>query len=169
MEATFLPIVKPELKQEFLKVWDKWFVLEDTVRDEKTPGKLKGKKYLKNMTEFIPTAIFVIVEWETTDGCIVALCNKMYKCHDRTTKTDKRSTKGIPHSIKIEMEQFKACLLQTNYKPHFVELNSLRLDANKQMCRTSTYKKGLSDIFIKLHVSSDKISCSPLSINDKYL
>jgi len=38
MEATFLPIVKPELKTEFLECWDKWFVLEDTVRDEKTPG-----------------------------------------------------------------------------------------------------------------------------------
>ena len=43
LSATFLPLVKPELMQEFLATWDKWFVLEDTVRNEKTPGLMKSK------------------------------------------------------------------------------------------------------------------------------
>lgn len=42
MKATFIPILRPELKTEFLSIWQDWFVLEDTIRDEKTPGKLKG-------------------------------------------------------------------------------------------------------------------------------
>ena len=43
MRATFIPIVRAEKLDEFLSKWQTWFVLEDTVRDEKTPGKLKGK------------------------------------------------------------------------------------------------------------------------------
>ena len=43
MEATILPLVKPHLLEEFKQNWHKWFVLEDTVLDEKTPGKMKSK------------------------------------------------------------------------------------------------------------------------------
>ena len=43
MLSVLLPVVKPELKTEFLKVWKKWFVTEDTVEDEKCPGKLKSE------------------------------------------------------------------------------------------------------------------------------
>ena len=37
------PIVKPELLDEFKSVWTKWFVTEDTIEDEKFPGKMKSK------------------------------------------------------------------------------------------------------------------------------
>ena len=50
-------------------------MLEETVRDEKTSGKLKS-------------------EWETDNGSIVALCNKMYMCMDYSSSSTKRSTKG---------------------------------------------------------------------------
>ena len=43
MASVLLPIIKPELVDEFIMVWDLWFVLEDTVEDEKCPGKLKSK------------------------------------------------------------------------------------------------------------------------------
>ena len=43
MASIILPVVKPELLDEFLMVWDIYFVLEDTVEDEKWPGKLKSK------------------------------------------------------------------------------------------------------------------------------
>ena len=43
VEATFLPIVRPEKLESFLADWAKWFVLEDTNEDSKTPGKLKSK------------------------------------------------------------------------------------------------------------------------------
>jgi hypothetical protein len=43
--STFLPICKPELRKEFLEDWGKWFVLEDTIRNEKTPGFMKSNHY----------------------------------------------------------------------------------------------------------------------------
>ena len=43
MLSVLLPIIKPDLKEEFLSIWEKWFVTEDTVEDEKHPGKLKSK------------------------------------------------------------------------------------------------------------------------------
>ena len=45
MSATLFPLVKPELKEEFLQIWTKWFVTEDTIEDEKFPGKMKSKNY----------------------------------------------------------------------------------------------------------------------------
>ena len=43
MASVLIPIIKPELLDEFIMIWDLWFVLEDTVEDEKFPGKLKSK------------------------------------------------------------------------------------------------------------------------------
>ena len=42
MLSVLLPIIKPKLRNEFFRIWDKWFVLEDSVEDEKCPGKLKS-------------------------------------------------------------------------------------------------------------------------------
>ena len=44
MLSILLPVIKPELKTEFLLIWEKWFVTENTVEDEKCPGKLKSKE-----------------------------------------------------------------------------------------------------------------------------
>ena len=43
MASVLLPVIKPELVDEFLMIWDLWFVLENSVEDEKFPGKLKSK------------------------------------------------------------------------------------------------------------------------------
>ena len=43
MASVLLPVIKQELVDEFIMIWDLWFVLEDTVQDEKFPGKLKSK------------------------------------------------------------------------------------------------------------------------------
>ena len=53
MLSVLLPVIKPNLKNEFLSIWDKWFVTEDTVEDEKYPGKLKSKIYIKIWTEYL--------------------------------------------------------------------------------------------------------------------
>lgn len=42
LRATFINIIKPELKDEFFSMWTNWFVTEDTAEDEKFPGKLKS-------------------------------------------------------------------------------------------------------------------------------
>ena len=41
LRAVFDPIVKPEMRNHWEANWKKWFVTEDTVEDEKFPGKLK--------------------------------------------------------------------------------------------------------------------------------
>ena len=43
LRAVFDPIVKPEMRESWETNWKKWFVTEDTVEDEKFPGKLKRK------------------------------------------------------------------------------------------------------------------------------
>ena len=46
LRAVFDPIVKPEMRNHWEANWKKWFVTEDTVEDEKFPGKLKCKAIL---------------------------------------------------------------------------------------------------------------------------
>ena len=41
--SVLLPVVKPELTEEFYPAFEKWFVTKDEVEDEKCPGKLKSK------------------------------------------------------------------------------------------------------------------------------
>ena len=43
LSAVFLPIVRPGMKDQFLAIWKNWFVTDDTILDEKTPGKMKSK------------------------------------------------------------------------------------------------------------------------------
>ena len=43
LRAVFDPIVRPEMRNNWEAEWKKWFVTEDTVEDEKYPGKLKCK------------------------------------------------------------------------------------------------------------------------------
>ena len=45
MLSIFLPVIKPGMENEFLSIWKKWFVTEDTVDDEKFPGKLKSRVF----------------------------------------------------------------------------------------------------------------------------
>ena len=75
MASVLFPVVKPELLEEFLFVWDLYFVLEDTVEDEKWPGKLKSMKF----SFFVSFNLIFIAEWETRDGTFVALGSKMYQ------------------------------------------------------------------------------------------
>ena len=81
----------------------------------------------------------------------------------------KRSTKGIPHSKNYEMESFISTLLNPTQKKDFVHFESLRLNKEKQMSRKQITKIGLSDIFIKMQVSDDIITCSPLKLNGQFL
>ena len=43
MLSIFLPVIKSGMEKEFLSIWKRWFVTEDTVDDEKFPGKLKSR------------------------------------------------------------------------------------------------------------------------------
>ena len=93
----------------------------------------------------------------------------MFSGYDDESETFKRSTKGIPHGVKYQMEQFIQVLFNENISQDRIEINSLRLNRDKQMSRMKIYKVGLSDIFIKMQVADDKISCSPLKKDNKYI
>ena len=67
------------------------------------------------------------------------------------------------------MEKFLQTLLNPTENRDVVEFQSLRQNRNKQMARVSVTKKGLSDIFVKMQVSDDKISCTPLTVNGEFL
>ena len=112
---------------------------------------------------------FILVEWSTTNGELVALAAKSYMGFDYDAGVSKRGTKGIPHSIKMEMQYFRQVLYQTNEDHHIVSINSLRLNRDRVMCRTNCVKQGLSDIFIKLAVDTDKITCLPLKLNHELI
>ena len=43
LRAVFDPIVRPEMLDSWNAKWKKYFVTEDTIKDEKFPGKLKCK------------------------------------------------------------------------------------------------------------------------------
>ena len=67
------------------------------------------------------------------------------------------------------METFLSVLLEENFPVQQVEINSLRLNKNKEMSRTRSLKNSLSDVFLKMRVNSDAISCEPLIKDGKIL
>ena len=52
LRAVFDPIVRPEMRDQWEANWKRWFVTEDTVEDEKFPGKLKCKLSLNLINIF---------------------------------------------------------------------------------------------------------------------
>ena len=42
MRCTFLPLVKPDMLNEFMQEWGKWLVLKDEIDQTKQPGLLKS-------------------------------------------------------------------------------------------------------------------------------
>ena len=159
-----LPVVKSEKRDDFLQIWEKWFVTENSVEDEKFPGKLKSM-----IICLIGFNIIFTAEWETRGGTFVALGNKMYQGFDPTSGTIKKSTKGIPHSNQYSMDTWLGVLLDESFPRQSVTINSLRLNQKKEMSRMILQRSSLSDIFLKMNVEPDKITCTPLMKNKKIL
>ena len=150
MRSVFLPIVKPQLLEEFKDVWSSTFVLSEDVRDQKEPGKLK-------------------IEFFTRNGEMFALAPKSYYAYCRDKDTKKEGKKGIPKWFDLKKQDFEDTLYEEKSIEHSVEVRSLRLNKQKQMTRTTTVKTGLSGIHVKLSVLPDKISCQPLQVNGEFV
>ena len=67
------------------------------------------------------------------------------------------------------MDTFLSVLLDPTFPIQQVEINSLRLNKNKEMSRMKTLKNSLSDIFLKMRVHSDAVTCEPLVKDGKIM
>ena len=99
LRAVFDPIVRPEMRDNWEANWKKWFVTEDTVEDEKYPGKLKCKYMLGIKTKI---KLNNSGEFAFERGMFVALCPKTYCAYDadyeeKQSEAYKLGRKGIPH------------------------------------------------------------------------
>lgn len=91
---------------------------------------------------------------------------KCYIAFNEEDETIKLGSKGVPHSIKLELANFRDKLYGDVSKE--VELQSLRL-VNNKMTRIKQRKNALNDFFTKYHLMHDRITCKPLQINGEYL
>ena len=66
------------------------------------------------------------------------------------------------------MDEYRDKLFNPS-KPHTVPMQTLRLNKEKKMARFKYNKRGLSDLFYKMSVADDKITCTPLKLNNVYL
>jgi hypothetical protein len=150
MEKVFWPIVKPEKLDEFKIKWSEWLVLTDTVEDEKTPGKLK-------------------TEFSTGNGQMICLAPKSYYIYCRKKNISKDGRKGIPNWVDLPLNDFLNVLYSEDCSTTMTEVRSLRVNRDKKMTRTTTFKRGLSGIHVKMRVKNDRVSCEPLKIDGKYI
>ena len=150
MEKVFLPIVKPELLEEFKTVWGDWLVLSNRIQDEKRPGLLK-------------------VEFSTRNGEMVCLSPKSYYALCRDTNTTKDGRKGIPQWFDLKLDNFLNVLYRRSTERTTAQVRSLRLDKDKKMARTTMNKSGLTGIHVKLSVQSDGVTCEPLKHENVYI
>ena len=100
-----------------------------------------------------------------SNGELIALSPKCYYSRSDDGRV-KQGTKGVPHNIDVQLENFRDCLYHG--KPFEVDLQTLT-KKNNQMSRVKTTKKGLSRIFVKFPVENDAITCTALQKDNIYL
>ena len=110
--------------------------------------------------------IIFLVEFSLEKGHFIALSPKCYMAHDTSTNTKKLGTKGVPHSSNLQIQQFLDKLY--DHKSTYVPVRGFRTK-NELFVRMTQQKAALSDLYAKLRVADDKISCSPLIENNEYM
>jgi len=89
----------------------------------------------------------------------------MYYGFDYDSNEAKRSTKGVSHDQEVKLEEFIACLQNQIVGSNRFTMRNLRTFNDFTVKRISTEKVILSDLFIKLRVLADRITCEPLTLN----
>lgn len=164
MAAVLYPLVRPEMMSSFESEWESWFVLSNTTYEKRYPGKLKCKfKYNIKYTKYI------LAEFSFQKGEYIALTCKSYLADNHETGQGKRSSKGIPHRVNLKMDEYRTALYSGGQSRHMVELRTLRLSRQNKMARYTIIKKGISDLFYKMRVADDHITCAPLKYKNQYL
>ena len=91
MRSIFEPILKPDMRMNFFKKWDQWFVLTDLVKDLRQPGLLKSKNsYYIFLYDFD-----ISDEFEFSRGQFIALGCKSYFAYNADSKKNKRGSKVV--------------------------------------------------------------------------
>ena len=137
----FEKLIKPELKEEFLRERNKWFPLHNDKADQRTPGLFK--------TEFEGDAI--IVE-----------CSKMYCA--RGYKKDKYSCKGMQHKnnkLNTNFLVYRDVLFWGTQNS--CKNTGFRI-INNEMVTYETCKNGLTSVYDKGYVMDDGFHIRPLDI-----
>ena len=93
----------------------------------------------------------------------------MYYGYDEEKKQSKRSTKGVPHDHELKLQEFLDCLNETVTTSNTCKVRMLRSTNDNIVKRISIEKKVLSNIFVKLRVMSDGVTCKPLTLDGKIL
>jgi hypothetical protein len=147
LTGKFEDLVKPELKEEFLRDRNNWFPRNDTPEnfafDKRTPGLFKP-------------------EFEGIG--IVALCSKMYYVKGFVDGKDKFSAKGVQkanNQLILNFESYKNVLFLGK---HNSCCNKGFRFIDKGIVTYETNKKGLSPVYDKRVVMDDGIHCRPLDI-----
>ena len=141
----FEKLIKPELRDKFMKDRNNWFLRNDTKEnfafDKRTPGLFKP-------------------EFEGTG--IVALCPKMY--YVKGDNKDKYSCKGIQARSNPMITSFEAYKNVLDSGKHNVCHNRGLRFINNSIVTYETTKKGLSPVDIKRWYFNDGIHTRPLDI-----
>lgn len=74
---------------------------------------------------------------------------------------------GIPRAIQLNEAAFRSTLFDGT--PFDVPVNSFFVNANREMTRISMYKRGLSDSCTKVTVHADKVTCTPLMRDGRFI
>ena len=93
----------------------------------------------------------------------------MYFGYDEEEKTWKRSTKGVPHNHELKLQEFLDCLNESVNTSNTCQVRMLRSTTDNIVKRVSIEKKVLSNIFVKLRVMMDGVTCEPLTLDGEIL
>ena len=83
-------------------------------------------------------------------------------------KSTKFATKGVHADDLLDFENFRDSLY-SNQIIHLKQANLRMRRKEKRMALIETTKSALNNVFTKLRVSSDNVTVSPLTFNNKYV
>ena len=148
--ALFDPIIRPEMKESWEKIWKTWICTTTETVDIRTPGKLKCEFLFRR-------------------GRFCALSPKTYFAYNLEEEDTKTGYKGVCHAEarSLTLDAYLECLYGSQTK--MVHNRGFKLNKDKQLIYYDQLKRGLNNIFCKFRVQDDCISCKPLTKNDQIL
>jgi len=67
------------------------------------------------------------------------------------------------------MEEYRNALYRGDAERHTVTMQRLQMSRENKMARYTIHRKGLGDIFYKMRIADDAITCSPLTVKGNFI